>query len=80
MAVAAQRRAHGRGRQRAALLRQHPGQVRGLLAGCRLRDHLGRDLADPGQRAQGPVAQPALQFAAGSSPTTWAARRKARTR
>ena len=65
VAVAAQCRAHGRSRQRATLLRQQPGQVVRLLARGRLRDDPGRGLADPVQRAQGAVAQPALQLARG---------------
>ena len=65
VAVAAQRRAHGRGRGGFRGFRQQPGQVVRLLAGRGLGDDLGGGLADPVQRAQRAVAQAALQFTRG---------------
>ena len=44
---------------------QQPGQVVRLLAGRRLGDDLGGGLADPVQRAQRAVGEPAVQFACG---------------
>ncbi len=62
VAVAAQRRPQ-RGGFRRGRLREHPGQVGGLLPGRGLGDHLGGDLADAGKGLQGAVADPLLQLA-----------------